>query len=126
MISVRLIGMEGTLKQIHTLQEGAQAHGDVRLVFGATLVYAFGQETGHHKGGRLARKDGGAWFIRDGYRQVAPSIPGRLASAVPRGEAAVKRIYKGIGDDLVGAGRARVPVRSGDLSRDIRSAFRSR
>lgn len=126
MISVKLHGMDGALQQLHTLQEGAKANDGVRLIFGATLVYAFGQETGRHKGGRLARKDGGAWYIRDAYRKVRPTIAPRLASAVPRGEAAVKRMYKAIGDDLVGASREIVPYKSGDLSRDIRSAFRSK
>lgn len=126
MISVRLIGAATTEKYLSELRLSAQLLGTMRLQVGSDLPYAFGIESGRHRGGRLARRAGPAHYLKGGWEAVRPTVGSRLARVLPEGPAALKKEMQAIGNDTRDIARAIVPVRSGDLQRSIRSAFRSR
>jgi hypothetical protein len=63
--------------------------------------YAQGIETGRRRSGRVARRAGGAYFMRDALAQVQPKIGPTLVDALPRGPAAVNHAMEGLAHDVL-------------------------
>lgn len=53
---------------------GARRMASGRVTIDSPLPYAYGIETGRHRGGRLARRAGGAWMLRRGLAAAMPSV----------------------------------------------------
>lgn len=126
MIRVRLIGIPAAQGYLSNLQLSAFLLGTMRLQAGSDLPYAFGIETGHHRNGRLARRAGGAFYLRGAWIAVRGTVGARLARRLPEGPGAMRSEMQAIGRDVVDIARGIVPVRTGALQRSIRSSFRSR
>lgn len=105
---------------IERAEQGARAVGAIRLGVGSDLVYAYGIEEGRHRGGRLARRAGGAHMIRRGLQEGGPRIAAYLGDAVPYGAGAVNTaLARGVRIELIPAVRRLTPVRSGRLRRSM-------
>jgi hypothetical protein len=111
---------------LRSLADACAALEGARLSVGSALPYAFGIETGRHRGGKLARKAGGAQMIGRGWQTVRGQVAGRIAESLKGGEEGVAREIDAIGRDTANAARPFTPVVSGALQRSIRSSFRRR
>lgn len=106
-------------------QAAAHVNGPV-IVLSSSAPYAYGIETGRHRGGRLARRAGGAWMFRDGIAAVRPKVPATLGRALLRGPGAVDAAKRQLNAEAVEAVRRRTPVRSGRLRASVRESGRPR
>lgn len=118
---VSLSGQQAFRAALNGWREGASVIGNARATFGSSLPYAFGIETGHHRGGSLARRAGGAYYIRDataaGIAYLETALPAFFAHPQPGGAGRILSAFYGV---LETTARARVPVVSGRLQRSIR------
>ena len=101
----------------------ARAQGPVISV-GSPLPYAYGIETGRHRGGRLARAKGGAFMFRDALAVMKPRTGPALASAILRGTAAVEQAKRDLNRQAVEEVRKRTPVRTGALRDSVHETGR--
>jgi hypothetical protein len=116
--SVR-IESRAALRALGDLAAGARALGGARMEIGSRLPYAYGIETGFTRSGRVARRAGGAWMLRDAKEAVRSQIEPVLAAALPHGPSAVDAAFRRLGAFAVQAARARTPVVTGRLRASI-------
>lgn len=117
--SVR-IESRAALRALGDLAAGCRAAGGARTGVGSDLPYAFGIETGYRRSGRLARRAGGAWMLRDAKAAMLPQIEPVLAAALPHGAAATDGAFRRLGGLLVALVQAGTPVVSGRLRDSMR------
>lgn len=117
---VRITGADKVGEYLRKVREGAETAGGETILVGSNLVYAFGAETGRHRGGSLARRSGGTSFLQGAYNAVKPDIPGALAAALPGGGPATLRAMIRLGSSVRREERALAPVLRGKLRRSIR------
>jgi hypothetical protein len=118
-ITVTISGIREARQYFATLKDGADALGKMVILVGFSKVYAFGQETGRYRSGRLARRAGGAWMLRTGLARVQPDITGELVGAVEKGPGAVLSAGLKLGYRIEAIAKPLTPVRSGELRRDL-------
>lgn len=116
---VSIDGAETVRAYLQSLREGLGRAGDETIMVGSNLVYAFGIETGRHRGGRLARRAGGAFYLRDAFNSIKGRLEPEIAAALPRGQDAVLRAMLKLGYDVEREAKNLVPVRTGALRRSI-------
>lgn len=114
------IESRAALKALGDLAAGARAAGGARVEVGSDEPYAYGIETGFRRSGRLARRAGGAWMLRDAKAAVEPQIEAVVGAALPHGAAATDTAFRRLGEILVGEIQARTPVVSGRLRDSMR------
>lgn len=119
LVAIR-VDSDKALKYLSQLRQTAQAWGRSRTVISSSEPYLFGIETGRHRGGRLARRAGGAFMMRDGLEEAKPRIGPLISDSFERGPSAVPLAEANIGRMVVAAVQRRTPVRSGNL----RDSFR--
>ena len=102
---------------LNKLKDAVRSVKSTRL--GSDLPYAYGIEYGRHRGGRLARRAGGAYYLHAGAEQITGEAP-KLARALGKGPAATKAEYQEILERGLDVARRRTPVRTGRLSRSLR------
>jgi hypothetical protein len=119
LVAIR-VDSDKALAYLSQVRATAQRWGRSRTVVSSPLVYAFGVETGHHRGGSLARKAGGAFMMREGLAEVEPRIGPLIAGGFDKGPSIVPLMEANIGRMVVAAIQRRTPVRSGNL----RDSFR--
>jgi hypothetical protein len=66
------------------LADSAVRFGREKATVGSDLKYAYGIETGRHKSGRLARRAGGSWAVRDSQQSVLAYAPGLIVREIER------------------------------------------
>jgi hypothetical protein len=74
---------------LQQMDAAVRAVGALTLDAGSPLPYAFGIETGRHRGGRLARRAGGAHMIERGIAQSGATLENWVAEGIPYGPAGV-------------------------------------
>lgn len=116
---IQVNGADKVAAYLRQVREGAASAGREQVLVGTPLIYGFGIETGRHRGGRLARRAGGAFYLRNAFRAVQPRIRQELAAALPNGAEAVLRVMTRLGYDVQREAQERVPVRTGTLRRSI-------
>lgn len=67
-------GLEEAVKYLQNQQARAQAFQRVRVFVGSNLKYAYGIEFGQHRGGRLARRAGGAFMLTNAINAIRPEV----------------------------------------------------
>jgi hypothetical protein len=122
---IQIDGVQVVQDYLDSVKEGAGRAGREVVVVGSPLVYAFGIETGRHRGGRLARRAGGAFYLREAYQTVQPRIASTVADVIDQGGDATLRALLGLGYDMQREAQNRVPVRTGTLRRSIHTATRA-
>lgn len=116
-MSVQILGIKEAQAYLRKLQGGARAVGTASVRVGSNLRYAWGNEFGRHKGGRLARRAGGSFALTGGFRSVQPRIRPAIVAALPQGPEAVMKALMRLAYDVVAATQPRTPVKSGTLRR---------
>lgn len=118
---VVLSGQQAFRAALNGWREGARVIGGARATFGTNLVYGFGIETGFSRGGRLARKAGGAYYIRDataeGIAFLAVALPAFFSQPQLGGAGRLLEAFYSI---LEVSAKVRVPVVTGALKESIR------
>lgn len=114
MITVRVVTTDAIkyLVELHKLVQQVP-----RIFVGSDLVYAYGIEYGVTKSGRLARRAGGAFYLKGALDE----IQGRVGSEIVNGLASgnLRNAFLRLGLTTVTFAQARVPVRTGSLRRSI-------
>lgn len=119
MIDVRIDGLDRAAALVARLEVGCRVADATVVLVGTDLPYAYGQHEGRHRGGRLARRAGGTFFLTRAAVQVAPRLARRLAAALPGGPTAVGAALAAGGHELAAAAVPLAPVRAGSLRRSI-------
>lgn len=119
LVAIR-VDSDKALRYLSQVRQTAQAWGRSRTVVYSQLPYAAGIETGYTRRGRLARRAGGAFMLRDGLAEAQPRIGPLISDSFERGPSAVPLAEANIGRMVVAAVQRRTPVRSGNL----RDSFR--
>lgn len=96
------------------------------LSLSSPLPYAYGIETGRHRGGRLARAAGGAYMFRDALAVMRPRVGAVLGPAILRGPGAVDAAKRALNAEGVAEVQKRTPVRSGALRDSVHPSERPR
>lgn len=119
MVQIRIGGLVQALGTIDGLGAGAkQLHGPI-ATFGSVLPYAYGIETGRHRGGRRARAAGGAYMFREGIAETKQHARAQLVQAIKSGPGAIAAAKGRIRTFGIQAIRKRTPVRSGRLRASV-------
>lgn len=126
MLTVTISGVREARQYFATLKSGAEALGKLAVLVGFSKVYAFGQETGRYRSGRLARRAGGAWMLRSGLARVQPDIKREIVDAVEKGPSAVLSAGLRLGYRVEAIAKPLTPVRSGALRRDLHTVAGAR
>lgn len=118
---VDLIGIIEVRAQLEGFRQACIAAGRIRSAVGSDLIYAFGQEYGHHPRGRLARRAGGAYYMRAGYDAVrSGGYDAKFARAVLRGQGDVQQTATEMERVMINRARATAPFKKGALRGSIR------
>lgn len=123
-VLVTIQGIQAAQQSLTHMAQGAQAAGRSAYFVGSSLAYAYGIETGRSRGGRLARKAGGAFMLTRALQSVAPGIPGAVAQALPSGASAVDQAIRRLAFEVLSRAQALTPVRSGALRASVRVSNR--
>jgi hypothetical protein len=123
-ISINVSGFGAARSFLGNIAAAAVRAGGPVVSLSSPLPYAYGIETGRHRGGRLARARGGAFMFRDGIRAMQARTPGTLAAAVLRGPAAVDAAKRSLNAQAIEEVRKRTPVRSGALRASVHESGR--
>ena len=117
-------GFEDAQGALVRYTRGCAAVGQLRLKLQTGVQYAWGIETGYHRTGRLARRAGGAFYMRDSWRDTEPEVTRELARAIPQGDAGVLAVQHMLGPRWLMRAKARTPVKTGTLQGSIEIAYR--
>lgn len=118
-ISIRTGGFVERLTAVRAIGEAGRAVNGPLAAFGSRLPYTFGIETGRHRGGRLARRAGGAFMFRQGAADAQQLARQILPAAIVRGPAAVGQAKRKLRDYGIERIRKYTPVRSGRLRNSV-------
>lgn len=121
LIAVR-VDTDAALKYLSQVRMTAQQWGRSRVVVSTNVVYAYGVETGFHRGGSLARRAGGAFMIREGLLDTEEHMQELISESFVRGPSAVPLAEANIGRMVVAAVQSHTPVRSGNLRDSFRAS----
>ena len=133
-MEIRITGIQEALAALRKYAASAEVVGRVRWLVGSNLVYAFGIETGRHRSGRLARRAGGVFMLRNALARLG-SQKQRLVAAIPQGASATESALAGMALFVEGeAKKAITPFpyspatrrRTGHLRRSIHTLRASR
>jgi hypothetical protein len=118
-VYVRITGADGAIGYLAQLRDSCGRFVRLLPQVGSSLPYAYGIEEGHTRGGRLARKAGGAHYLSGAVDSVLPRAKTMIARELP-GTAGGDVASRILGEDIVGAAKQIVPVKSGRLRNSIR------
>jgi hypothetical protein len=125
LISFKMTGIPPAGQRLETMKEGIRRLGRIRILVGSNLKYAYGQEYGRHRGGRLARRAGGAYFLQKGFDSIRQS----LASDVARAISANGNVYDEVFKNALRAeavAKENAPVKTGTLRRSLHTVSEGR
>jgi hypothetical protein len=91
--SVNIFGLDQALAELHRVQDGAQSFGGYSAQIGSPLAYSWGVHFGRHRGGKLARKAGGLFFLTRALEEVRarPETKTMVAKGIHEGPAGARR-----------------------------------
>ncbi len=108
-------------KLIDAWANSARSFGNVKLTIGSPLPYAYGIETGYHRGGRLARRAGGAFYLQKGMQAMQTIFQQRAASSllgIPAGQS-FNELLSTMQTTGLRVAQSSAPVRTGKLRGSI-------
>jgi hypothetical protein len=116
---IEVVGDEVAVAALTRLARAAAAMAGTPVYVGSSLVYAYGIEHGRHRGGRLARRAGGAFYLTRGLAAVRGQLPTEVARVLRVAGPDPRRLLLGLGYRVQAAAMPLVPVRTGTLRRSI-------
>lgn len=123
-ISIRASGFQQARSFLGNIAAAAVRTNGPIVSLSSPLPYAFGIETGRHRGGGLARAAGGAYMFRDGIKAVQARVGPSLATAILQGPGAVDAAKRSLNAQAIEEVRKRTPVRSGALRASVHETDR--
>jgi len=117
-ITIKVSGATVAQRRLQTMRDGAERLGNTRILVGSNLKYAFGIEFGRHRGGRLARSAGGAFFLKKGLDSIKDSLPRDIGNALANGSSVYDAMLKNA-LQLQNVAMANTPVNTGSLRRSL-------
>lgn len=115
MIKVTILNANGFREFVRKIEGGANQVGKSSVIVGSKEPYAYGIETGRHRGGRLARRAGVVFYMQRALEVVRPQIGPRVTKAIVSGPGAVDRELQALGKSVENYARQFVVVKSGRL-----------
>ena len=119
MIDIKLDGLDKATARLNALKESFRSFGGKTVLVGSNLVYAYGIEFGKTRSGRMARRAGGAFMLRNALNAIRPEVDdvfrGALSGNVPDLGMA---LYK-LGLRLQSLAQGQTPVKTGSLRRSM-------
>jgi hypothetical protein len=116
---IEVVGDEVAVAALTRLARAAEAMAGTPVFVGSSLVYAYGIEHGRHRGGRLARRAGGAFYLTRGLAAVRTELPSTILAVLGASRGDPRRLLLGLGYRVQAAAMPLVPVRTGTLRRSI-------
>jgi hypothetical protein len=113
--SVRVDGIREVTSLLGNIGAAARALSGFRVRAMSRLPYAYGIRTGHHRGGRLARRAGGTYAIDKAKDEVVSQMLSALAAALPKGADAAQRVALDTAQKIVDRVQSTEAVKSGNL-----------
>jgi hypothetical protein len=110
-------------RSLRRVADGATAAGRLHAKVGSALPYAYGIETGRHRSGRLARRRGGVWYLRNSFNANQRFIAERVSKALIDGPTAVSHAFRTAVGHIESGARDRVVVKTGRLRSSIHAVF---
>lgn len=125
MIKIEATGITVAQRRLGIIEEGAKRLGRTRILVGSNLKYAFGIEYGRHRGGRLARRAGGAGFLRKGLDSIRGTLPADISQAIESGGSVYDAVFRNAlrVEDVA---KANTPVVTGTLRRSLHTVSSGR
>jgi hypothetical protein len=125
LIKIQVTGVTVAQRRLEAMREGAKKLGSTRILVGSNLKYAFGIEYGRHRGGRLARRAGGAGMLQKGLAAIEGSLPRDIAAALEAGGSVYDAVFRNA-LRVVDVTMANTPVKTGTLRRSFHVSTRNR
>lgn len=119
-IGVRISGLREAQAVFGKLAEGGAAWQRARIGVSSDSPYQYWIEEGRYRGGRPGRTRA-VHHVERAVAAVLPSVPGRIAAALPQGGPAVSAEADKISNDMAGKAREFVTVRRGGLRGSLRA-----
>lgn len=118
MIKINVTGITIAENRLNTIRDGVRKLGGTRILVGSNLKYAFGIEYGRHRGGRLARRAGGARMLSKGFDSIQGTLPRDIGQALETGGSVYDAVYRNAlrAADVT---MANTPVKTGTLRRSF-------
>lgn len=126
-MKITLHGLANVQKQMARIERATKAMGSYKAIVGSRQPYAYGIEEGQHRvSGKLARRAGGAKYLRGAVDQVLGSADADLSAGLKKVSAPGRWIFKRLGLWARRLARLYVPRTSGRLRRSIITEVRSK
>lgn len=123
---VRVVGVREAQRYLRDLADASRNAAKAAVQVGSPLGYAYGIETGVHRGGRLARRAGGVFYLTRALEHERPSIVPTVAKALDDGPHAALDAMKRIGFNVERTAKALVVRVTGTLQRSIQTIYPGR
>lgn len=124
-MKMTLVGLEDAQKQLERIARMTKAIGDWQGTVGSRAPYAYGMETGSHRvSGKLARRAGGAGFLRGAVDQVLSQADADIAEGMKKVTAPGPWVIRRLARWARRLARSDVPRQTGRLRRTIRADVR--
>jgi hypothetical protein len=124
MITLRVNGVEVATRELNVLATACRVLNGPLVMVTSEQVYAYGINFGRSRGGRLARRAGGAHFMEAGATYLRSNARGIIATALERGEGSTEAALRDLGEGAVAAARSRTPRVTGALAGSLRAVVR--
>lgn len=116
---VEVVGDEVAVAALTRLARAAEAMSGTPVFVGSSLAYAYGIEHGRTRSGRLARRAGGAFYLKRGLAAVQSELPSTVLAVLGASRGDPRRLLLGLGYRVQAAAMPLVPVKTGTLRRSI-------
>jgi hypothetical protein len=120
--SVKVQGIPQVLSALDQISAGASEIGLRRDSIVSDVAYAYGQNYGFYRNGRLARRAGPTLFFEAGAAAIEASAYDQLAAALPYGRGAVRSAWAVLIRRGVTEAQRTAPVKTGTLRGSIHAA----
>ncbi len=115
-------GLDEAIEHLQTVGDAVQALAGRKDTIRSDLPYAYGQNYGRYRTGRLARRSGPTFYFEAGVQEIERSAADQLGPAIWKGPAAVRSAWSTLLKRGVKTAQSRAPRKSGDLRDSIHSS----
>src|SRR5690349_9467217 len=124
-MKMTLVGLDDAVKQMERIARMTKAIGDWQGTVGSRAPYAYGIEIGSHRvSGKLARRAGGAGYLRGAVDEVMGQADADIAEGMKKVTAPGPWVIRRLARWARRVARVDVPRTSGRLRRTIRADVR--
>lgn len=118
MIDMQIKGIEEARQFLEKMDRNLQDISRVKAFIGSNLRYAYGIEYGVTRGGKLARRAGGAFMITNAIKDVRDDLKRNMIAAIT-GDGDIEAAVYRAALTAENIAKGKTPVRTGSLRRSI-------